>query len=118
MAGRLLFAVVFLSFILTILSFQCYEGYGMDCVIDDKNDCGEGAKCVCIKYRYKCSSMDAGCNAEDRAKNAFKWGFTAARKEDCEEMKKPSYGLFNVTCCSTTKCNRPTANQCPMASPK
>ncbi|CAF1326102.1 unnamed protein product [Adineta steineri] len=118
MAGRLLFATFFLSFILTILSLQCYEGYGRDCIIDDNENCGKGAKCVCAKFRYNCSFMDLGCNEDERSRDAFIWGFMATSQEDCNNMTQPSYGFFNVTCCSTTKCNRPTADQCPMSLPE
>ncbi|CAF4212083.1 unnamed protein product, partial [Adineta steineri] len=47
--------------------------------------------------------MDLGCNEDERSRDAFIWGFMATSQEDCNNMTQPSYGFFNVTCCSTTK---------------
>lgn len=72
---------------------------------------------VCGSWQVHCSSGHKACTPAEVAARAWKWVYTAASVARCAEVQAQAVsgrrsgggGFRHVTCCSTSKCNRPNA---------
>lgn len=94
-------------------SLRCYTGTDKQCMISSNtHDCGNGARCQCIKYKFQCTSDDTACTNQEKTNKAMKWAYSIVSQSTCEMMKRVPNIYMNAECCSKDKCNRPTSGKC------